>query len=158
MWGIHTLIERGDVAGADAEIERLAVLPETARRPASRWFALMARAMRATMEGRFAAGEALALEALEAGRSWRLGAAIQCFGAQLNTLRWLQGRLGEIEPILARSAERSPAAAVFPAALALIHSGGVRAAGADGERAAEARATLARWVTEDPTVIPIDET
>jgi hypothetical protein len=66
-WQVVDLLEIGDLAGADREIERYAALAERARLPAYRWYVPLWRAGRAIFEGRFAEADALTEEARALG-------------------------------------------------------------------------------------------
>ncbi|MGH2584268.1 MAG: LuxR C-terminal-related transcriptional regulator, partial [Dehalococcoidia bacterium] len=65
---LWSLLEQGDVAAADAEIETYARRAEASRLPMSRWTALKLRSIRAQMDGRFADAQRYADEALALAR------------------------------------------------------------------------------------------
>ncbi|MEA2474079.1 MAG: hypothetical protein QOE06_1994, partial [Thermoleophilaceae bacterium] len=68
VWRMADLMERGDVTGADAELDQLMTGAAELRDPLYLWNVPLLRAMRATLEGRFADGEDLAAEALAVGQ------------------------------------------------------------------------------------------
>lgn len=82
--------------------------------------------MRAIMDGRFEDGERLALEGLAIGQRAHYrstaGAEQAAFGAQVLELRFLQGRLSEMEPAVSASVAHGPEVVGWQAALASIHS------------------------------------
>lgn len=89
------LMEAGDVDEADATYERFAGRAQALRQPQYMYIASLARAARATMEGRFEEAEQLRPEALEAvQRSGRQTAEL-ANAFQWLLLRWEQGRLDE---------------------------------------------------------------
>ena len=63
LWRIDAAHERGDLAGAHAEVAELARVVERLRRPMATWHLLMVRAGSAIPAGRFDEGERLAHEA-----------------------------------------------------------------------------------------------
>jgi tetratricopeptide (TPR) repeat protein len=83
---------------------------------------MAARAALATGEGRFDEAEPVIFEALQRGQGARAADAVTAFGAQLYTLRWLQGRPGEVESLFRDAAEASPNVPVYRASLSLIYS------------------------------------
>ena len=148
LWRTSDLVELGDLEGADGEAEVHAQLAEALRDPQHLWYARLFRAMRAMLEGRFEDAERLAGEALAVGRRTRSRNAEQMFAAQLFALRWLQGRLDEIEPELARLAREYPTWMVWRIGLAFTH--------ADEGREAEARREFERLAGPGFDVIPVD--
>jgi DNA-binding SARP family transcriptional activator len=67
-WRVLDLLERGDVAGAEREIDAHAALADELRLPGYQWWAPMWRAMLAFMRGDLAAAVRLRGEAVEIGR------------------------------------------------------------------------------------------
>lgn len=92
VWHLVASLELGDIAAVDAELEEF----EQWFHP--RWVAML-RAMRALLDGRFEAAEALAVEALSMGQRARVTNALGAFGGQMFILRWEQGRLSELEAL-----------------------------------------------------------
>jgi tetratricopeptide (TPR) repeat protein len=64
---VVSLLEAGDIAALDHEIEAFARLAETLKQPISLWYVPLFRGMRALMEGRFDDAERLARRASELG-------------------------------------------------------------------------------------------
>jgi tetratricopeptide (TPR) repeat protein len=110
------LIEAGDLAGFDADVDEAWALAKDVRS----WYFLAAttqqRAMRAMFDGRFAEAEALAAEALEQAH----GSTdfLYAYANQLVVLRHEQGRLDELIPNMEATVRSNPAASVYQAALA----------------------------------------
>jgi hypothetical protein len=89
-------LERGDLAGVDAEIDACARIADALRQPLYHWQAGLMHAMRALLQGRADEGERLALEAYEAGRVVDDETAANLLAAQLFHHRWTTGRLAEL--------------------------------------------------------------
>jgi DNA-binding CsgD family transcriptional regulator len=126
IFGSHftlpVLLQMGEMSAYDDELIKLRTLADRIRRPIWRWDALAFSATRATMQGRFEEGEALAREALALGRERRSAQnARGSFETQMIVLRRLQGRARELEVDVKRTLERFPEIAVRRAALASIY-------------------------------------
>jgi tetratricopeptide (TPR) repeat protein len=115
------LLEVGDVAAADAEIERLGRRIESLEVPAFyRWYLPLYRGMRALSCGRLAEAERLIPEALALGRRANAYDAERSFAAQLAALRVEQGRFAEIEETVRVAAERYSLDPVLTASYAYV--------------------------------------
>jgi DNA-binding CsgD family transcriptional regulator len=66
-WRLDMLLMLGDMAGFDAELNRLTALTDRLGWPVARWHLLRARAARLLLAGRFAEADAVALEGRELG-------------------------------------------------------------------------------------------
>ena len=98
LFRVMELLELGDIDGVDAELEPQLQLAHELRQPNLMWITTLHRAMRATLDGRFDEGEALAQEALELGMHTEMAYPAPVYGGQIAVLRTLQGRADEIEP------------------------------------------------------------
>jgi class 3 adenylate cyclase len=125
VWGLRAhylrftdLLERGDIAGVDEEIERYARLAVELRQHLG--YEQLARATRALMSARFDEAERLGHEALAVAQRLerRTRAFRQAVNSHLLILRREQRRLEELRPIFA-SARRAPSPALARASLAL---------------------------------------
>jgi DNA-binding NarL/FixJ family response regulator len=67
VWRLDVLLMLGDMAGFDAEVQRLTALVERLGWPVARWHLLRARAARLVLAGRFAEADAVAIEGRELG-------------------------------------------------------------------------------------------
>jgi class 3 adenylate cyclase len=105
-WRITDLLEIGDMAAVDAALETHARLANDLRQPLYLYFTTGFRATRALMSGDFVNGERLAGEALKIARRARATAGMQTWGVQLFAMRRAQGRLAELEPLLAGLVEQ----------------------------------------------------
>ena len=117
---LSALLELGRMADVDAEFEYIASIVAQSR-PLNEWYALAYRAMRATFGGDFAAADTLVGEALAAGQRRGLGWAFGDFANQLYELRRQQGRLSELDSIVATLADQFPATPTYRVALAQVH-------------------------------------
>jgi predicted ATPase/class 3 adenylate cyclase len=97
--------ELGDIAGANADVDAMAVLAADLRQAPQDWFVAERRAVRALHEGRLADAEALVADALRIGRDAMQWSAAVTHVLQLVVLRRLQGRLAEVEPAARAAAE-----------------------------------------------------
>ena len=101
------LMETGDFAGADAQIEVLEASLERSRRSFFEWTVLTYRACRAMSRGRFDEAEHLLTRAAVVGEETIESAGSE-FGVQLAVLRRLQGRCREIVEAVAEIVAQSP--------------------------------------------------
>jgi DNA-binding SARP family transcriptional activator len=115
---IHALWSVADRAGIDVEAEALDRLAGELRQPGHEWHARSHRTMVALMEGRFGEAETLIRETRTAGDGAERWNAEVSARLQLFTLRHGQGRLDELEQMLARSVHEFPALLRFRCALA----------------------------------------
>jgi len=119
---VTCLLEAGDVASSDAELEAARQRAEYLRQPRYLWHVTGLRALRALMAGRLADAESLMEEALEAGRHADERIARHLYGIQLTTLRYAQGRLEELEPIISAFVDRYPHLHGWRSTLALLYA------------------------------------
>jgi tetratricopeptide (TPR) repeat protein len=132
---LHCLLERCDIAGVDAELEAMANLADRTRQPFHRWRTANARAMRALLDGRLEEAERLARSALEIGGLRQSDYVPYLFEhALLVTIRWMQGRLGELREAIRFHGERFSSLARWRNALVAVEVADERAARAEVER------------------------
>ena len=105
-WRTAACLESGDAEKAEEAFQAICRLADELREPYVLWAAGLQRARRALMAGELDEGEALAQEALAMGHE--TPNAAQGFGVQLLTIRWSQGRLGELAPAVEGFAARYP--------------------------------------------------
>jgi DNA-binding NarL/FixJ family response regulator len=149
-WGHHwraiDLLELGDIAALDEELEAHRRVAEELRAPYSIWNSLRLRAMRAIMEGAFADGERLALEALEIGRRVDPVDAHAMFTTQIWNVRLWQGRLEELVADWERYCEYYQAIPAWRARLAWLYT--------EIGRSAEAQRELERLAPDGFAALP----
>jgi class 3 adenylate cyclase len=119
-WRITDLLELGDVEAAYADIEAFQGLADELRQPTYHWWIAWWRAMRPLLEGRLTEAEPLIFQAFAQGQRAQAGAAAGIFGAQLVSLRWMQGRLGEMEKPVRDLVAEQPQVPAWRCVLALI--------------------------------------
>ena len=100
--------ELGDIAGFDASLETLQRIGPGLKQPAYQWPVALACATRALFDGRLDDAERLANEALAVGQEGSGNDALQAFGAQIGSIRQVQGRTQEMEPIMRAMHEQHP--------------------------------------------------
>jgi DNA-binding CsgD family transcriptional regulator len=120
-WYAGDLMEFGDTAAATATVRFHLVTSEATREPFNEATALVALAMIAAHEGRFAESEQLALQALRCGARFDRANASGIFGVQMFTIRRQQGRLGELAPVLRQFLDSESQAATWRPGLAVLH-------------------------------------
>lgn len=154
MWGqrprIADLAEMGDFAAVESELEAYERDAAAFRQPLFLWQSAVRRAMLAIFRGQLDEGERLAGRALETGRQAEGQNLVAAFGGQLLVVRWLQGRLPELEPLVAASRRNQPQATIWRAVLAFIRV-------AQG-RKDEARAEFDELAAHDFAMVPRDDT
>jgi DNA-binding CsgD family transcriptional regulator len=142
------LLELGDLAGYEADLAAAERGAEELRQLRYRWQLPLAHATRALLAGRFVQAEKLMEQGLAAGRRAGDQAVGNYYTGVIATLRLMQGRFGELIELFLDAATRSPATAVFRAALA--------AALAEVGRADQARAEVERLAAGDLAAVPRD--
>ena len=106
---LTALLQLGEIAAVDQEIDTLQRLSDEQAEPFVLWEALRSRSMRALLDGRFLDAERLIQEHLAvARRMGRFQGAWQTSSVHMLVLRWMQGRAGELEAPARASVERSP--------------------------------------------------
>jgi tetratricopeptide (TPR) repeat protein len=119
---VANCLERGDLAGVDAELVACDRLADTLRQPLYRWQAGLLRAMRALLQGRAEESEQLTLAAFKAGRIVDEEAAAALLSAQLFNHRWVVGRLDEVAGWIEEFVGQRPFAPAWACAAAMLFS------------------------------------
>jgi hypothetical protein len=141
----HHMAEGGDLAAFDTDVAASEAIARRTHNATWQWTTLVHRGMRATMQGRFAAGEELGNEAFSIGSRSQQELAGATFGAHLIALRTWQGRLDELEPLIVSSSGRFPELPAIWASLPYAHA----EMGRTAEAADELRRVVATHVLED---------
>ncbi len=118
---IGYLLELDDLPGADVALETLARLADRSGDPRALAYLPLERSRRLAMEGSFEEAERLNAEAASLGAQLRDSTIPLQAGAQLLGMRWIQGRIGEMQAELKRFADGYAAMPVFRAALAVAY-------------------------------------
>ena len=120
-WTVVDLLELGDVAGADVQIDAAAALAAVVHRPLYLWWTSLFRCTRAQIAGAFDEAERLANETLAIGQREHAENALHYYAMAMFNLRREQGRLGEVEDAVARFIELYPAIPAWRCTQALMH-------------------------------------
>src|SRR4051812_36003672 len=96
-WTVVDLLELGDVAAADAQIEAASALADVLRRPLYMWWTSLFRCARAQLAGDFEAAERLAGETFAIGQRGHAENAAHYYAITMFNIRREQGRLAELE-------------------------------------------------------------
>jgi DNA-binding CsgD family transcriptional regulator len=106
--------------------------------------------MLASYEGRLAEAERLAQESLALGQQAQGQNLIAAFGGQLLVIRWQQGRMDELMPLVTSSINQQPHITTWRAVQAFIHC--------ETDRMAEARAAVDSIYAMGSPELPPDNT
>jgi tetratricopeptide (TPR) repeat protein len=132
---LQCLLELCDIAGVDSELEAMAHLADRIRQPFYQWRTANMRAMRAMLDGRLDEAERLARDALDIGRLRQSEYVTYLFEhVLLVAIRWMQGRLGELQEGIWDHGERFLSLARWRNALVAAELADERAARAEVER------------------------
>lgn len=129
------LLERGDVGELDAQLSAQHDIVDTIAAPRFARHATWFRATRAMLDGDPDLVEHLAAECYAVAEKLGDPDGPGVFWGQVGVARWMQGRIGEMEPAYVEQRRTEPEAVVYTAVLAWLWS-------RDGQRAA-ARGALA---------------
>ena len=122
MRRISDALERGELADLAHELHAYSSLAQQIRHRDHIWFATVAQTYIALVTGRFDDAERLMTEALALGQHQPRITVFGSYWLQLFMLRRDQGRLAELEPLLARRPSNPLVSFVWPSTLALFHS------------------------------------
>jgi tetratricopeptide (TPR) repeat protein len=138
---VNAFWKTADRVGVDVELDELSRLAAELRQPAQEWQLRSLKTVVALMEGRFGQVEERLAETLDLGAVAQGWNATVSHRVALFVLRREQGRLAEIEPLVARSVHEFPALLRFRSAMANLH--------AELGRPREARAALDGLLARD---------
>src|SRR5262245_52530426 len=145
---LWSLLELGDIAAVDRELELYARLADELRMPEHTWHTSAMRGMRALLDGDMAEAERLAQEARRAGNRAEQAIADQYYGIQMIQIRSMQGRAAELLPAVRELAEQFPGIPAW-------RGGQVTLAARSGD-VELARRELGRFAADDFQVFPRD--
>jgi len=118
-WRAVALIESGELGAALPLIERQAGLAGRLGQPTARWIAAYDRATMALTSGDFEQAESWAGQAGQLASASGQPDAMAFYAGQLINIRFEQGGLPTLEPLIADQVEANPGIPAFRAALAL---------------------------------------
>jgi tetratricopeptide (TPR) repeat protein len=152
FWAVNFRLRATAEAGLVEEVDwLLAELERLSRelgQPALRWYAAFRRAWRGLLAGRLEEAERLCLEALQIGNDCGQPDAVAVYAAQIAMVRRDQGRVAELEPVVAQAAADNPGIPGFRALLALCYC--------DLDRLSDARRIFAVDAADGFGAIPYD--
>jgi DNA-binding SARP family transcriptional activator/tetratricopeptide (TPR) repeat protein len=119
-WLVVDLLERGDLAAVDAQLDAFDAGADVLRQPLFEWNSILWRAMRALLVGALGRADRLASEALAAGAPAEAVTASQYYAIQVLGIRRDQGRMGELERPARQLVEDNPGRPAWRAALATL--------------------------------------
>jgi DNA-binding SARP family transcriptional activator len=137
-WLVVDLLESGDPAGVDAQIDAFIASARELRQPLYLWQVAIWRAMRALLAGHLSTADRLAAEALAAGIRPERETAPQYYAIQVLATRREQARIGELESSARDLVKSNPGRPAWRAGLAilLLDTGRVEEASAEFEQLA----------------------
>src|SRR5262249_57932489 len=122
LWRLVDLLEVGDIAALDGDLESFARNADQARIPLYRWFAGVVRAARALLDGRLGESLQLADEAVTVWHEGPLSLPAQTHALQRVMVYLETGRLGELADTFTTMAREFPALPAWRGGGALIHA------------------------------------
>jgi class 3 adenylate cyclase/tetratricopeptide (TPR) repeat protein len=114
-------MESGDLELADRCLAQMGSTLDELRQPLLKAYLLMRESVRAIVGGDLARGEELATECFELGQASGQPDALTFYFGQLVNLRFHQGRMGELEAIIAQESASNPGLPSLQSALALLY-------------------------------------
>jgi tetratricopeptide (TPR) repeat protein len=122
LWRLVDLLEVGDVAALDGDLERFARKSDQARIPFYRWFAGVVHATRALLDGQLVESLQLADEAMTLWHEGPLSLPAQTHALQRFMVYLETGRLGELADTFTTLTREFPALPAWRSGVALIHA------------------------------------
>ena len=114
------LFEAGDIEGADRALDAAARLADDLAQPTLRWQVGLVATARTILAGDLEEGERRAQAGFELGQATGQGDAPSFLAVHLFLIRFEQGRLGELEALVAERVAAVPNLILLPAMLALL--------------------------------------
>jgi tetratricopeptide (TPR) repeat protein len=145
---VYDQLELGNIGRVDKTIALQKQAAEKIRQPFQLHIATVFQTMRAIMRGEFERADRLANEAAEISRQIGLAEVDGIFGIHMFTIRWEQGRLNEIAPIVKLYVAHSSESGSWRPGLALIYR--------TLELRDECRAIFEKLVSNGLTFVPQD--
>lgn len=121
-WRAAAAVEAGELQPAGQLVARQSELARRLREPTYSWLAAYDRATQALMAGLLDEAERSAEDARVIAVESEQPEAVAFYAGQLINIRFEQGRLGELEPLIAFQVQTNPGIPAFRAALALARA------------------------------------
>jgi class 3 adenylate cyclase len=118
-WRAAAAVESGDLDLAHILVEREADVAARLSQPTADWMVAYDRSMQALMQGLLDEAERWAEDAGRIATASGEPEAAAFYAGQLINIRFEQGRLGELEPLIAQQVQANPGIPAFRAALTL---------------------------------------
>jgi tetratricopeptide (TPR) repeat protein len=147
-WKAAAAVEAGELDLARDLVERQSELSDRLRQPTLAWLAAYDRATQALMYGLLEEAERSAEDARQIALDSEQPEAVAFYAGQLINIRFEQGRLDELEPLIAQQAAANPGIPAFRGALALARS--------EADMREEALEVLAIDAEDDFASLPYD--
>ncbi len=145
---LTTLLQMGDVAAVDRELDAYTKVAEALRQPRHLWHVPIMRATRATMAGRFDEARTLSQEGMRMGQRAGEPISAQFHAVQMALLHVFEGSVEEMLPPIRQMAERYPAIVAWRMALVSFLT--------EAGKLDEARAEFERLAANDFEDLPVD--
>jgi tetratricopeptide (TPR) repeat protein len=120
-WRGVALVQSGEIDELRRVVRRQRELAGRLGEPSARWLARYDEATVALIAGHLADAERLASEALEIATDSGQPDALSLYASQLTNIRYNQGRLSELQPMIAQTAAENPGIPSFRALLAMAY-------------------------------------
>lgn len=149
-WRAAAQIEAGELAAAHRSIQEESRIAARLGDPTAAWLAVCSRSLRHALAGRLQEAEAEAEQGATLGRDSDQPDALPFYASQIASIRWQQGRLGELAPLLNAALEHHPGLPGFRSLVALTR---LASGDTDGAREVIAVDSAERFETlpRDPT-------
>lgn len=149
-WRAAAEVEACDLAAAHRSIQEESRIAARLGDPTAAWLAVCSRSLRHALAGRLEEAEAEAEHGAALGRDSDQPDALPFYASQIASIRWHQGRLGELAPLLNAALEHHPGLPAFRSLVALTR---LASDDPDGAREVVAVDSAERFETlpRDPT-------
>jgi tetratricopeptide (TPR) repeat protein len=121
-WRAAAAVEAGELDLAAKLVEAESEVADRLHRPTASWLAAYDRSTQALMHGLLDEAERWAEDAFRIATESEQPEALAFYAGQLINIRFEQGRLAELEPLIAQQVELNPGIPAFRGALALARS------------------------------------
>ena len=149
-WRAAAEIEACEIDAAHRSINEEARIAARLGDPTAEWLAECSQSLRHAIRGRLAEAEVTAERAAELGRASDQPDALPFYASQIASIRWQQGRLAELAPLLDAALEQHPGLPAFRSLVALARLAAGNAEGGREVIAIDSADRFAR-LPRDPT-------
>jgi len=121
-WQAVALVEVGEIAAAARTLYEQEQIATRVGDATARWLCDCSASVHLALRGKLAEAEARAQRAVEGARSSSQPDALPFYVSQIASIRWQQGRLGELAPLLVRALEEYPGIPAFRSLASLANA------------------------------------